>query len=182
MLKIAGGQFAGRNLALPASTTTRPVTQKNRAAIFNSLFSQVLDAKVLDLYAGSGALSFEALSRGAATSLMIEKSHKAVEKIRTNIESLGVGERAFVELADASGWLGSDRANGQSFDLIFFDPPYSQFDKAIAEQATNLLQSGGVLVVSMSSRTKMPESLGRADLLKDKQYGDSQFGFFQKLI
>lgn len=182
MLKIAGGQFAGRSLVLPATSTTRPVTQKNRAAIFNSLFSQVLDAKVLDLYAGSGALSFEALSRGAATSLMIEKSHQVAEKIRTNIEALGVGERATVEVADAPSWLGSERASGLSFDLIFFDPPYVQFDLNVAQLASNLLQSGGILVLSLSARTKMPDAVGEAKLLKHKRYGDSQFGFFQKLL
>ncbi|MCC7289279.1 16S rRNA (guanine(966)-N(2))-methyltransferase RsmD [bacterium] len=180
MLKISGGQFAGRTLSLPSSATTRPVTEKNRASIFNSLFSYVLDAKVLDLYAGSGALSFEALSRGAATAMMIEKSNKVVGQIKENIERLGVGERATVESFDVAHWLKRDHE--QRYDLIFFDPPYVQFDTALAEMATNLLQSGGILVVSMSSRSKMPESIGEAKLLKEKKYGDSQFGFFQKLL
>jgi len=156
------------------------VTEKNRAAIFNSLFSHVLDAKVLDLYAGSGALSFEALSRGAATAIMVEKSNKVAAMIRDNIERLGVGERSTVEVADVDGWLTKAQAETR-YDLIFFDPPYVRFDAQLAEKASTLLQSGGILVVSMSSRGKLPDEVGEAKLLKSKVYGDSQFGFFQKL-
>ena len=121
-MRVVAGELRGRKLVAPAGDTTRPTTDKVRQAVFNSLESMgvVTDAEVLDLFAGSGAMGVEALSRGAAHCTFVERDRAAVAALRANIAALGLADRTTVVVADAWSWPGI----GRPFDLVIVDPPY----------------------------------------------------------
>ena len=120
-MRVVAGELRGRRLAAPAGGSTRPTTDKVREAVFNSLLSLdlVVDARVADLYAGSGALGIEALSRGAAHCTFVERERSAVAAITENIATLGLGGRSRVIVGD-----GIATAPRLDVDLLFADPPY----------------------------------------------------------
>jgi 16S rRNA (guanine(966)-N(2))-methyltransferase RsmD len=120
-VRIVAGQHRGRRLKTPAGLDTRPTSDRVREALFSILGDRVEGARVLDLFAGSGALAIEALSRGADRAVLVESDRRAVAAIRANLDAIGeAGAR--VEPVDALAWLG--RARGE-YDLVFLDPPYS---------------------------------------------------------
>ena len=121
-MRVVAGQLGGRKLIAPEGDTTRPTTDKVRQAVFHSLGSMGLrdDALVVDLFAGSGAMGIEALSRGAARCIFVERDRAAVTALRANIAALGLGERATVVAGDATTWVRSMA----SVDLALVDPPY----------------------------------------------------------
>ena len=120
-MRVVAGELKGRRLAAPVGGATRPTTDRVREAVFNALASLdvVVDARVLDLYAGSGALGIEALSRGAAHCTFVERDRAALAAIDENIATLGLGDRARVLVAD-----GIAAASRVDADLAFADPPY----------------------------------------------------------
>ena len=122
--RIIAGEAGGRRLAVPAGETVRPTSDRVKESIFSALGpGRLVGARVLDLYAGSGALGLEALSRGAAEAVFVDRDRAAGRAIQDNIESLGFGDRAVLVLRPVATWL----ANGPEsppFDLVFLDPPY----------------------------------------------------------
>ena len=125
MIRVVSGEFGGRKLVVPEGLSTRPTTDKVRQAVFNSLDSAgaIDGAAVADLFAGSGALGIEALSRGAATCVFVERDRAALQALRTNIAALGLADRTTVVTSDVPAWVPALR--GVDFALI--DPPY-EFD------------------------------------------------------
>jgi 16S rRNA (guanine966-N2)-methyltransferase len=122
-MRVISGEFGGRRLVAPSGITTRPTTDKVRQAVFNSLGSMgvVEGAVVADLYAGSGALGIEALSRGAERCLFVERDRDALHALRANIEALDLAGRAAVHVTDVMAWVPSMR----NVDIAFIDPPYA---------------------------------------------------------
>ncbi|MFM7534785.1 MAG: 16S rRNA (guanine(966)-N(2))-methyltransferase RsmD [Acidimicrobiales bacterium] len=123
-MRVVAGTARGRQLLAPSGRDTRPTADRVREAVFNALHSRGLveGARVLDLFAGSGALGIEALSRGAASATFVERSREALRCVRANLDATGLAERATVVDADANAFLrnGTDR-----FDLALLDPPYA---------------------------------------------------------
>lgn len=126
VLRVVAGTAGGRRLATLSGESTRPTSQRVREAVFNSLGSRqaIARARVLDLYAGSGALGIEALSRGAASSTFVDINRAAVDILRSNLASLQMTERAEVIVADARAALDELKRRGERFDLALIDPPY----------------------------------------------------------
>ena len=124
-MRVISGEYGGRKLVAPDGLATRPTTDKVRQAVFNSLDSAGLidGAAVVDLYAGSGAIGIEALSRGAATCVFVERDRAALQALRANIATLGLTERATVVTSDVPAWVPALRG----VDLALIDPPY-EFD------------------------------------------------------
>lgn len=122
-MRVVAGEFGGRKLVAPDGDTTRPTTDKVREAVFNSLVSMglVRDAVVLDLYAGSGALGIEALSRGAERCTFVERDRGALKALRANLDSLGLNDRATIVTSDVLAWVPAVR----NVDLALVDPPYA---------------------------------------------------------
>jgi 16S rRNA (guanine966-N2)-methyltransferase len=122
MIRVVSGEFGGRKLLVPDGVGTRPTTDKVRQAVFNSLDSAGLidGAVVADLYAGSGALGIEALSRGAATCVFVERDRAALKALRANIATLGLESRTTVVTSDVPAWAPAMRG----VDLALIDPPY----------------------------------------------------------
>lgn len=122
-MRIISGEWRGRKLVAPAGQTTRPTADRTRETLFSMLNSRLggfADLKVADLYAGSGALGYEALSRGAAEAVFVETDRGAVKAIEANTASLGASGRTSIRALSAA-----NLPSGQSFDLIFADPPYA---------------------------------------------------------
>ncbi len=122
-MRVVAGELGGRKLVAPPGAATRPTTDRVREAVFNSLGSMGIleDAVVADLYAGSGAMGIEALSRGAARCTFVERDRAALHALRTNLATLGLDERSTVVAADVISWVGAMRG----VDLALVDPPYT---------------------------------------------------------
>ncbi|MGN6391704.1 MAG: 16S rRNA (guanine(966)-N(2))-methyltransferase RsmD [Gemmatimonadales bacterium] len=127
-MRIVAGEFGGRRLVLPKDARVRPTADRVREAWMSILADALLQARVLDLYAGSGALGLEALSRGAATADFVELSAPSLRALEANIAALGVGDRAQVLRGDALRFAG--RLGPAAYDVAFADPPYNRDDAA----------------------------------------------------
>lgn len=151
-MRIVSGHHRGHPLQAPKSGT-RPTTDRTREAIFNLLAARVrlVGIEVLDLFAGSGALGLEALSRGASRATFVERAGPALRVLRANVETLGVGDAATLVRADALRWL--DRPAASRFDLILADPPYDLPDlDRLPDLALPHLADGGLLVLEHDTR------------------------------
>jgi len=156
MTRIIGGTLAGRRLAVPGNGA-RPTTDRVREAVFNSLTHRIGDwstCRALDLFAGSGALGLEALSRGAATATLVDRDREAVGVMRGNVAALGLAGQATIIVADATRWV---PPTGTAYDLVFIDPPYAMAARTIAAVVLSLSASGALgpqalLVVERSVR------------------------------
>ena len=123
-MRIVAGTHRSRRLVVPPGRGVRPTSDRAREAVFASLGPATAGARVLDLFAGSGAMGLEALSRGAASCRFVERDAQALAAIRANVDALGERERAVVERADALTALRRLAAAGETFDLVVADPPY----------------------------------------------------------
>jgi 16S rRNA (guanine966-N2)-methyltransferase len=161
-MRVVAGEFGGRKLVAPDGSTTRPTTDKVREAVFNSLTSMgvVEDAVVVDLFAGSGAMGIEALSRGAARCTFVERDRDALRALRTNIETLRLGDRAAVVTSDVMAWVPAVR----NVDLALVDPPYSFDDWP---RLLGMLQAAYVLC---ESAREVPAPPGW-ETLRARRYG-----------
>ncbi len=176
MLRIIAGAYAQKRLELPPANITRPVSEKARGAIFNMLDDRIVGAKVLDVYAGSGALGLEALSRGAASVDFVEKNGRVSGVLQNNVAELGAGERAEVFVRTVDQFLRHIKAE---YDVVFMDPPYADFDPTMVERVGNLLQYGGTMVVSTSSKVEFAAPKG-LEIARQKVYGDSMITILER--
>ena len=169
-MRVIAGAYKGRRLHAPRGEGTRPTADRVREALF-SILADVVGARVLDLYAGSGALAIEALSRGAASAVLVERDPRAVEAIARNVEATGAP--AVVRRREVMAYLASMAAAGDGpFDLVFADPPYSSADRVAApltERLPAFLAEDARIVTESDKR--MPLSLG-LPLLRERTYGD----------
>ncbi|MBY4210746.1 16S rRNA (guanine(966)-N(2))-methyltransferase RsmD [Rhodococcus fascians] len=177
MTRIVAGIAGGRRLAVPGQGT-RPTSERVREALFSALESRMeLDgAAVLDLFAGSGALGLEALSRGAASAVLVESDARAAAVVRKNIESVGLTGASVKCAPVASVLAGTADA---AYDLVLADPPYAVTDTAVAGLLERLVSGGwlsvdAVVVLERSSRS--PETVWPTGLVpeKSKKYGESR--------
>lgn len=179
-LRVIAGGLRGRVLATVEGKAVRPSSGLVRGAIFNVLQAQGLTegAVVLDLYAGSGALGIEALSRGARRALLVERDARSLEALRRNVATLKISDRASIVNRDALAYL-ADCAD--RFDLVLADPPYDQ--KAAADilrvvSDRKLLCEGGVLVIQQSSHDQVVQGAGGLTLWKQKKHGKTAVCFY----
>ncbi len=171
-VRIIGGDWRGRRLHFPALPGLRPTPDRVRETLYNWLQFAIPGARCLDLFAGSGALGFEALSRGAAEAVFVESSQEAADAIREQLERFGAGTRGRVFTADAAAYL---RAPAQPFDLAFLDPPFGR--GALGEVvpligAAGLVKVGGFAYLE-SERDSGPPALPEYwELVKSKFAGE----------
>jgi 16S rRNA (guanine966-N2)-methyltransferase len=182
-MRVSGGNFGGRTLKAPSSQNIRPTSDKLRQAVFNILMhaygDPVSGARLLDLFAGTGALGIEALSRGAAFTLFVEEAAEARALIRANVETLQLTGVTKIFRRDATR-LGP-RGAFEPFSLVFCDPPYG---KGFAEKALASAREGGwltkdaLLVVEESVEAKFaaPEGYG---VLERREYDDTEIVFLR---
>jgi 16S rRNA (guanine966-N2)-methyltransferase len=173
-MRVVAGRFGGRRLAAPPGRDTRPTSDRVREALF-SMLGPLDGARALDLFAGSGALGIEALSRGAASVLLVERDPRAVAVIRANLAALGLAEpQARVAAGTARAALRNASARGDTYDLIFLDPPYASAAELGRELSTALdpLLAVGARIVTESDR-RAPLELPPVPLTHERRYGDT---------
>ena len=169
-MRVIAGRFGGRTLAAPRGRATRPTPERVREALF-SILGSVDDARVLDLFAGSGALGLEALSRGAAEVTFVDSAPAAVRAVRANLDALGA--EAEVRRADARAFLRNARASGRQYDLVFLDPPYrsaAELGRELSEALPPVLSAGARVVSESDRRTPLELDL---PLVHERRYGDT---------
>ena len=191
-MRIIGGKARGRRLqALSKSTAKhsgqliRPTADRAREALFNIIGREVENATVLDLYAGTGALGLEALSRSAERAVFVDKSLKAVQIINKNIELCGFSDRALVYKRDLSKGLSFllKLLPGTSFSIVFADPPYRKgvpagILKELAE--SDLLMPEALVVIEDNAAIKLPEQVAKLILIDQRRYGETGFWFYRQ--
>jgi 16S rRNA (guanine966-N2)-methyltransferase len=182
-MRIVGGEFRGRPLATPRSQSIRPTTDRTREAVFNVLshrFPEKLEGvRVLDLFAGTGALGIEALSRGAAHCLFVEESAEGRGLIRTNVEAFGLQGRTKIFKRDATG-LG-DAGTIAPFGLVFADPPYNRGLGEVALRSAlrgGWLLSGALCVVEEAASAHFAPGEGFS-VVDERSYGDTVIRFIE---
>ncbi|HEV7363750.1 MAG TPA: 16S rRNA (guanine(966)-N(2))-methyltransferase RsmD [Solirubrobacteraceae bacterium] len=174
-MRIVAGEYGGRRLAAPRGGRTRPTADRVREALF-SMLGPVADARVLDLFAGSGALGLEALSRGAREATFVDSSAAAVRAVRANLEALDAA--AEVRRADARAFLRNARAAGRQYDLVFLDPPYQRagaLAEALVEDLAAVLAPRARVVAESDRRSPLELPL---PLQVDRRYGDTVIRIF----
>jgi|YelNatPaOPRAMG01_1025707.scaffolds.fasta_scaffold103722_2 16S rRNA (guanine(966)-N(2))-methyltransferase RsmD len=181
-MRIIGGEKKGFVLKSPRGEATRPTLGRVRESLFGILGPEVVGARVLDLFAGSGALGLEALSRGALSCTFVEKSESALASLKANIEKLGYQESTNVAKADALRWLQMQKTTGwPTFTLAFCDPPY---DTELAERALQLmsnhlpLELNSTVVIQTSPRETLTDDVGRLRKYRTQKYGDTVLHFY----
>lgn len=178
-MRIISGEARGRSIDAPAGLHTRPTLDRVRENMFNMLQSEVPDSRVLDLFAGSGALSLEALSRGAAEAVLVDTDRNAHMTQRKNIERLRYTGRARTMHCDWKKALEALKAEKKTFDLVFLDPPYAMTD--LSEVFTAVVPLIGpeslvILEYEAGKEITVPESFSR---LKDRSWGFCAVSIFR---
>jgi 16S rRNA (guanine966-N2)-methyltransferase len=179
-MRIIAGALKGRRLA-PVKGRIRPTSAKVREAVFSILGSAVGGLRVLDLFAGTGALGIEALSRGAAAAVFVEDHPESLKVLRRNLADFGLVGRTTVWPLPAAAALKKLATRGETFGLAFLDPPYGGGEvvealTALAELP--LLAPGARVVVEHSRRESLPEVCGALTRLTLRRYGDTQVAFY----
>ena len=170
-MRIVAGRWGGRRLTTPKGLATRPTSDRVREALFSILGDRVQDARVLDLFAGSGALGLEALSRGAGRATFVERAPAAAAALRANVAALGAD--AEVVRADALRWLRAASAGERQYDLVFLDPPYrraARLGARLSELLPAVLAPGAVVVAESDRRAPLELTIHATD---ERRYGDT---------
>lgn len=179
-MRIVAGAFKGRRLSTPKGMDIRPTSDKVREAIFNILPREFPYKRVLDLFAGTGAMGIEALSRGALEATFVDSGAEAISLIRKNLESCGAEARIY--RSDALASLKQFSRKGEKFDLIIIDPPYSStlLKEALeAIDSDGILAPGGVIVAETSKRAALEADLKALEAFDERRYGDTVVYFLR---
>lgn len=177
-MRIIAGTARSRTIATPKGQDTRPTLDRVRENLFNILQHRVYNARVLDLFAGSGALSLEAVSRGAAMAVMADHDHAAIQVEKQNVQTLGFAEKVRIIQADWKQTL--HMLAGKTFDLVFLDPPYAMRDLTeVMAALIPLLAPDALIVVEHESRV-MPSTAEGFAMTDSRKYGYVGVSFFQR--
>ncbi len=180
-MRIISGSEGSRTIVAPKGLDTRPTLDKVKEALFSMLTAYVEDAYVLDLYAGSGALSLEALSRGAKKAVLVDVNRQAQEAIQKNIESLSyTGKARLLKMADTHA-LELLKTEGKTFDLVFLDPPYTlSVNKVLTALLTfELIDQNSVIVVEHDEKKEVEVPQGYV-VFKEKKYKTAALTFLRR--
>ena len=179
-MRIVGGSLGGRVLRAPRGAATRPTSEKVREAVF-AILGSVEGDRVLDLFAGSGALGIEALSRGAAHATFVDAGRPAVAAIRDNLRELGLEARATVIPGDAVV-TAARHLGAAPWRVVFVDPPYRSdlASRAVLALPCERLAEDAVIVIEHDRRSAPPETLGSLLRTDQRRYGDTLISFFAR--
>jgi 16S rRNA (guanine(966)-N(2))-methyltransferase RsmD len=182
-MRIIGGHERGRRLSAPRGLRTRPTADRVRVTLFDVLGPAVAGTRFLDLYAGSGAVGLEALSRGAARVVLVERDPAALRALRANLAALGAGRAAArVVAGDVLAALRDLAAHEEAFDVVFLDPPYAGTLVARTLEAlpgAGVCRPGAEVVVQHSTRTALPPVRGLVGGRRARRFGDTALTFLR---
>jgi 16S rRNA (guanine966-N2)-methyltransferase len=173
-VRIIAGELRGRRIDVPRGVELRPTYDRVRESVFSTIAELLPGAQVLDLFAGTGSLGIESVSRGAAGAVFVERDPRVVAHLRGALEELGVGDRCRVLRSDAVRFVMTSLRGGPPFDVVFADPPY---DSGMARRTYDALDdwdgvvAGGLVVIEHRADDRLPEEGGRLTLRTVKRYG-----------
>lgn len=178
-MRVTTGLARGRNLEAPKGLDTRPSSDMTKQAVFNIIQNYVESASFLDLFAGSGQMGIEALSRGAKNAVFVDSDSRAIEAIRKNLKHCNLSDYAKVSQMDASAFL---QSCAQKFDIVFMDPPYQQdmltkLLPLIAQQ----MKEGGIIVCETERNEALPEDAGSYAVSKTYLYGKAKITVYREV-
>lgn len=181
-MRVIAGKVKGKLLIAPEGMDTRPIMAKMKEALFSMWQFRIIDKSFLDLFAGSGSMGIEALSRGASKAYFVEKSKKAIDVINTNIKNCGLQKDAIVYHDDVFDRVNQFKANNQKFDIIYMDPPFTVdeiFDpvlKCVAQ--AQILAEDGILAIRTKKERELDDHVENLVKYKKKTYGKSTIHFY----
>lgn len=175
-VRLIAGKYGGRIIDGSGTDRTHPMSERIRNALFNKLGDEIMNATVLDAFAGSGALGLEALSRGASNVTFIEKDRIAQKIIEKNIHTLKVDDQAKLIRAGVGAW---SETTDQQFDIIFADPPFHDPQLSTVAKLFPLLKSNGLMVLSYPGKGERPTETGVV-VVDNRSYGTAALAFYRK--
>lgn len=189
-MRITAGSLKGRRInfrkaqkADKKESTLRPTSSKVRESIFNIIGALISDAQFIDLYAGTGAVGIEALSRGASTVFFVESDRKRTEQIEKILKDCGYLSRADIIRGEASAFIAKAVKEGLKFDIVFLDPPYHTGElEHILPQLSGgeMLNDKGIIIAEHLSKKKLPDEIGKLIQKKAYKYGDTMLTLYRK--
>lgn len=186
-MRIGSGKYRGRVIKPPKGADIRITRDEVKAALFNILGQRVNGAKILELYAGSGNLGIEALSRGASKVIFVDNNIKCIEAVQSNLKALGINDLDDMELLDmdAIESLELMEKRGEKFDLIIMDPPYYRElakNSLIKASACDIIKHLSLVIVEHFKKDILPQECGKLVLVKQRNYGDTVLSFYGERI
>ncbi|PKM82591.1 MAG: 16S rRNA (guanine(966)-N(2))-methyltransferase RsmD [Firmicutes bacterium HGW-Firmicutes-14] len=182
-MRVITGIAKGRRLRSLKGMETRPTLDRIKESLFNIIGSLLPGTNFLDLFAGTGAIGIEAISRGANKAVFVEKNHRAVRVIKENLELTGLADRAEIYCSDVDRALETIAEGKQKFDIIFLDPPYKKDRAAAALKKLNEIKvstQGGLVIVESGRTDVLPREEGIFRLIRQEKYGDTVLSFYRE--
>ena len=179
-MRIISGTSRGRKLVAPRDHSLRPTSDRVKESIFNILQNELEGKVVLDLFAGTGNLGIEALSRGAQKTIFVEKGRQALRLIERNLNQFGLKERSEILPKDVNRAIGILKQKGESFDLILMDPPYQKglIQKTLTKLNSDpIFHKDSIVVIEHNRREPLPRILNGWNLIRQRQIGDTVISF-----
>lgn len=180
-MRIVSGELKNRKIKSREGRETRPTLERIKESIFSIIDNKIVDSRFLDLYAGTGNIAIEALSRGAKRAILIENDKEALRIIIDNLNSLGLDSRARAYKNDVFRAIEILERKNEKFDIIFLDPPYKEnLSTGTIEKLSehNLLQNGGIIISEHSVYEKMPDKIGRYVKYDERNYNKKIVTFY----
>lgn len=182
-MRVISGKAKGKLLVAPEGMDTRPITAMMKEALFSMWQFRLMDSSFLDLFAGSGSMGIEALSRGASNVVFVEKSKKAIDVIKKNLKNCNFTENYQVCQDDVFKRVELLKEDGQKFDIIYMDPPYTVDEIFVpvleCVALSEILDSDGILAIRSRKEKELPETVGKLVKYKLKTYGISTIHFYK---
>jgi 16S rRNA (guanine(966)-N(2))-methyltransferase RsmD len=183
-MRVIAGQFRSRVLKAPEGMSTRPTSDRLRETLFNVLAPRISGARFLDLYAGSGAVGIEALSRGAAHVTFVERAGVALKVLRANLVGLGIDAGFSIYAGTAASFLRGPRSGAAEFNVVFLDPPYDaagEYEKTLGllgGESRGFLGIGAVVIAESRRKDKLEEQYGALKRTRLLEQGDAVLSFY----
>ena len=171
-MRVVTGTARGRKLKTPSGRQTRPTLAAVKEAVFSAIQFEMEGARVLDLFAGSGQMGIEALSRGAVLGVFVDQSEECRQVIKENLKSTGLEQSARLYCADVSAWL---RGCRETFDFVFIDPPYeSAMVPKVLKQVSGMLRPGGAVFCESANEEALPQTVENLEKAREYHFGKTK--------
>ena len=183
-MRVIAGTYRSRTLTAPAGMATRPTSDRLRETLFNVLAPRIQGARFLDLYAGSGAVGIEAISRGAERVSFVERAAPALKIVRANLESLRIAQGFRIHSESAAAFLRGPRSGAAEFDIVFLDPPYDASSEyatilgLLGDASAAFLAPGAVVIAEHRKKEKLDLHFGALERTRLLEQGDAALSFY----
>ncbi len=180
-MRVISGKARGLKLNTPKNEDVRPTTDRVKESLFNIINGYIIDGEILDLFAGTGSLGIECLSRGANTCVFVDVSKTSIDIVKSNIKKARVEDNAEILNIDYKSAIDKVKNKTYKFDIIFMDPPYyeNMFMDALKKiDESDILKDDGIIVVEHDTKQEFPESIGKLIKDRSKKYGNTTLTFY----